>query len=163
MQLGHLICLLVLGGHPQGRNAHQLQPGPSYHHLAQVQVDQVRGDEQRLGLELVLHVHIHQPVHQHCTHVLGDVGLDPEVVAGHSAVVGQLGDVGHYLGQILLFFFSFGFHGLNFDLVGRRGWVGFLGRVLRAWGYVLLLVAFEGRFARALPGALPHEFHINYL
>ena len=85
-QLGHLVGLLVLGGHEQRRGAHQLQLRARDLVAAEVAVDQRDREEERGREHLEPEVDVQQPVQQHHAH-----GLVEVLVAGH--VAGDRGQV----------------------------------------------------------------------
>jgi hypothetical protein len=78
--------LLVLGGDEHGRDPHQLQVLARDGVEGQEAVDDVGGEEQRLGGELELEVHLHQPVHQDGAHLVVDVRLPRHVLRAHAAL-----------------------------------------------------------------------------
>jgi hypothetical protein len=78
--------LLVLGCQEHGGHAHQLQVLPGHALHAQVPVDEVGCQEQRLWHQLELQVHLNEPVDQNGAHLLVDVRLPRHVICWHAAL-----------------------------------------------------------------------------
>lgn len=136
---GNLVCLLIFGCDPQGSDAHQLQLVAPDYYLLQVGVDYVDVDEQRHGLQLVLEVHIHQPVEQHSSHVLADIGLLLEVTRADPLVLPQTPQVPYDLLQIFALFFSFSFYGLLFHRTILGCHIVLFRRLVRPRRHIFLL------------------------
>merc|ERR1719336_1116170 len=74
------VNLLELGRDVQGDHAQQLELLPRNWLDRQVAVDDVHGEEERFPPQVVLHVHLHQPIDQDGAHLVIDIGLAVHVV-----------------------------------------------------------------------------------
>lgn len=134
-----------------------------YCRVAQVLINNVHTNEQSLRLQLVLQVHIHQPVQQHRSHMGCDIRLLLEVLGVRVAILRQVGQIRHDFLKIQMFLFSFGFHSRVFDGTNWRA-LDLLVRFSQTHGgLVLSLLVGGGTPGGALLGGVLHEFHINYL
>ena len=77
------VDLLVLGGHQQRSDAHELELRAAHTVVLEEAVDDVHGKVQRLGNHLELQVHLHKPVHQDGAHALVDIGLAGHILSVH--------------------------------------------------------------------------------
>lgn len=78
-------------GQENGRCPHELQFASQDGHAGKEAVQEVDGQVEGLGSQLVLLGHLHQPVHQDPAHAVRDVGLLPQVV--------RLGPASHLCGE----------------------------------------------------------------
>lgn len=160
---GHLICLLIFWCNPQGCNPHQLKLVTLNDNFLKVGINYVDVDEQCHRLQLILQMHIHQPVHQYCSHVLRDIGLILEITRLHSFVFPQLRQVLDDLLQILILFFSFSFYGLSFHRTIHHRRIMLRPRLVRCRWHVFPLFLRCRALWMSWAMALLHKFHINYL
>mmetsp|Transcript_58592 Transcript_58592/g.168225 ORF Transcript_58592/g.168225 Transcript_58592/m.168225 type:complete len:518 (+) Transcript_58592:181-1734(+) len=78
------VDLLELRCDQHARHANELQPAARDQSQGEVAVDQILGQEESLGSELVPHVHLHQPIEQDTAHPLVEVCLPLQVIRpGH--------------------------------------------------------------------------------
>lgn len=93
-ELGDLICLLELGGNPEGCHSHKLQfvSGDSF--KFEESIDYPGGEEESFRHESILLVHFLKPAEEHSSHMLGEVGLIREVVVGHCRCFAERENVG---------------------------------------------------------------------
>jgi len=69
------VDLLILSSNQSRHNAHKLKLPPGNLLLCQEPVQDTDTQEKRFSFELILHMHLHQPINQNCSHSGIDVCL----------------------------------------------------------------------------------------
>lgn len=106
-EFGDLVCFLVLGSNPEGSHPNQLQFISRHRFKLEESIDDPGGEEERFRHESILLVHFLEPAEEHTSHMLGEVGLKMEVVAGQCGCLAEGENIGLDVGPVVLGFGQF--------------------------------------------------------